>query len=667
MQPLALPQISNLTDAGEASNVGSVHSNKTSDVGFNDLMSAARASAEKRRVEQEEFAAQRASEQAKMQSEANEAENAVDALSAAAKFASRNVKLKQRAAEEEKIRSAPLKKAATARSGDARTDALNDAEMRIPAKASGGEASSEGTLGEQHSVDLQPKATRTTNDAQSDAEQKPSTALTEKAPTPTISEDTLPHEIDLATDINTSEVEPVADLSAELMAQPQTLLTKPQNEVLLKADQENIDGANGGVTDARAASELGAVTGSAKGLSGTITKAELELNKDAPQSQNQSQTIADLDNADTENETGEGGVVTIEPLSTVSDPRQVEISNLAGLTATPTTHNAAVASVEQDQVLTQRPRQTPEQPINQNRTAGGTQVPNQGGGDVSSTQPAVRIDPDQRLARQSSSSETDARSVSKFEISSKTGSEQAFDAPTGSFDDTSANNGDKAPQQQQMTDKRPTLVQQLKAVTETASATQSLSPGKNAVSLQELAKLGVSEAAVSISPGNFVGTEAQEQTIAPTPLTTTTVQPQIQTSEAGSTNSASNLERRTIAADIRLRALERMVVAAARAGTETITLQLYPPGLGQVMIRLVMDGQKLRIMTRAANAEAVDALKEMEGDLRHALAGDGLDLAAFDVTDEKQDGDQDRRQKPADSAARSSGPNSDSFTVDLNA
>jgi hypothetical protein len=57
----------------------------------------------------------------------------------------------------------------------------------------------------------------------------------------------------------------------------------------------------------------------------------------------------------------------------------------------------------------------------------------------------------------------------------------------------------------------------------------------------------------------------------------------------------------------------------------------------------------------------------MEGDLRHALAGDGLDLAAFDVTDEKPDGEQDRRQKPAETAARSSSPSNESFTVDLNA
>jgi flagellar hook-length control protein FliK len=198
-------------------------------------------------------------------------------------------------------------------------------------------------------------------------------------------------------------------------------------------------------------------------------------------------------------------------------------------------------------------------------------------------------------------------------------------------------------------------------------ATPNSAPKKEVISIQELAKLGVSEATVSISSTTPASPEPKEAPVAAPTIATPSAQPQVQTSETGTSNSASNLERRTIAADIRFRALERMVVAAARAGTETITLQLYPPGLGQVMIRLVMDGQKLRIMTRAANAQAVDALKDMEGDLRHALAGDGLDLAAFDVTDEKQDGEQDRRQKSDESAARTSGPRNESFIVDLNA
>lgn len=133
-------------------------------------------------------------------------------------------------------------------------------------------------------------------------------------------------------------------------------------------------------------------------------------------------------------------------------------------------------------------------------------------------------------------------------------------------------------------------------------------------------------------------------------------------------SSSPNTERRTIAADIRLRALERMVVAAARAGTETLTLQLYPPALGQVMIRLVMDGQRLRIVTRAANAEAVNTLKDMEGDIRDALTLHGLDLADFDVSDESlDDDDAQRQQSPAPARPTSSGKKNETFIVDLNA
>lgn len=637
-----------------------------SDVGFNDLMSAARASAEKRRVEQEELAAQRASKQAKNQTEAKEAENAVDALTAAAKFASRNVKLKRDAADAES-RSTPGKKAATESSGDVQPDAQPDAETRSTAKSSRDDTSHNGTLSEPSSVDLQPKAASTINGAQGVTEQNNSTVLTDQEPTPTTVEFSLPHEIKPVPAINPSELEPVADLPGEFMAQPQKLFSQLQNGLALKADEENKDGSNGDVTATPHARELAALTDSAQATLSTVLKTEVEPNTDESLSQNPSPTMAGLENSVTENDGREEGAVNIEPHSSVSDSQQAEINNVASLTATPTTLNAAAAPVEQDPLLTQGRRQNLEQPIYQNRASVSTQVPNQGGGNVTSTAPELPIDQEQPLAGQSTSKGTDAASGYKFEINSKSGSEQASDAPTNSFDDTSANNGDKAQQQQQMTDKRSTVLQQLKAATEEVSATHKLSQDKIAVNLQELAKIGVSEATVSISPSNLVGTEPQEQTISPTPLATATVQPPVSTGEAGASNSASNLERRTIAADIRLRALERMVVAAARAGTESITLQLYPPALGQVMIRLVMDGQKLRIMTRAANAEAVDALKDMEGDLRHALAGNGLDLATFDVTDEKQDGDQDRRQKPADSTARSSGPNSESFTIDLNA
>ena len=666
MQPLAIPPITNPTDAGEASNVGSAHSNKTSDVGFNDLMAAARASAEKRRAADQEFAAKRSSEHAKIKSEDKEAETAVDALSAAAKFASRNVKLKQRAAEEERNRSAPDKKTVSKTPADSQADALPYAEMNATAKPAKAETSSEDKLSEPASVASQPEATRADNVTERDVEQSYSTALIAKGPLSDIAEGALSHEAKFDANVNSSEVADSADLSPESMAQPETLVTKDPNQLTLKADEPNSNPSDDDVTTARNAS-LAALTGSAKEILSTAVKAGVQTNEGDTAHQQESQSIAGLENALTEKGADEEGAPATAPLATVSDAPRAETSNIASLVAPTAPNNPAAAYVEKEGVLTQGRRQNPDQSFNLNRADTATQDPNKSNGDVSSTPHALQIDPDQRLAAQSTLRETDVPRVSKFDIGSKTASDQGFDAPTSGFDNTSTDSDDDAPQHQQMMDKRPTVAQQLKAVTGAISSTQNNAQGKNTVSVEKLAKLGISEASVSIGPSTFVGTEAQEQTIAPPPLATTTVQPQVQTSEAGASNSASNLERRTIAADIRLRALERMVVAAARAGTESITLQLYPPGLGQVMIRLVMDGQKLRIMTRAANAEAVDALKEMEGDLRHALAGDGLDLAAFDVTDEKSDGEQDRRQKPAETAARSSGPSNESFTVDLNA
>jgi len=222
LQPLAIPQTNNLTDAGEASNVTSAHSNKPSDVGFNDLMSAARASAEKRRVEQEEFAAQRASEQAKIQSDAKAAENPVDALTAAAKFASCNVKLKRDAAEVENSRSASDKKAATEISDNAQQDEQTDAETSSTVKLLRDETASDGRLSEPNSVDLRPKAARITDGAQDDTEQNNLTALTDQEPTPTMGQFSKAHEIKPGPDIYPSEFKPVAELAAEYMAQRQT-------------------------------------------------------------------------------------------------------------------------------------------------------------------------------------------------------------------------------------------------------------------------------------------------------------------------------------------------------------------------------------------------------------------------------------------------------------
>lgn len=663
MQPLAISQTPISADAGDASNVASTHPSRTNDVGFNDLFSAARAIAEKRQVAEEEFAANRAAERAKLQAEEKEAESAVEALTAAAKFASRNVKLKQRAAEDERIRSADEKRTIARSSAFTQADAPSDTEITTDEKAVKSEASSRETLVEQPHVDAQTEADKTSKVANIDTEESDPIALTAKGDSPTVAEN-LRHPVTThGPETNAPEVDPAEDLSTKFLAQQPTLVPKDQNGLTLNTARANIGQSEGDITTVQSGAVLATLTGAATETASTAAKAGVETTKAEQPHQDPGQTAVGFENADAE----KNRVISVDLISNDTDHQKTEASYVANLNTTTLTNSPAPANYDKDQVLSQGREQTPDQTFNRNRPAPAIQAPNQGDSDVPSTAQRSLVEPEQKLISRSSLTEIDVHKVTKFAIGTKETSGQDFDSPNSGFDDTSMNNGDEAATQQQMTDKRSSVIQQLKTLTESTSAAQNPVSGKNTVSVQELAKLGVTEAAIGGGHIALADPEAKEPNIASPPLATTITQPQIQNGGTEASNSASNLERRTIAADIRLRALERMVVAAARAGTESITLQLYPPGLGQVMIRLVMDGQKLRIMTRAANAEAVDALKDMEGDLRAALAGDGLVLTTFDVTDEKQNGEQDRREKSAETAAQSSGRSNESFTVDLNA
>lgn len=665
MQPLAIPQITNPTDAGEPSNVGSAHSNRTSDVGFNDLMTAARASAEKRRAEQEDYAAKRAAEQAKMQSEAKEAEKTIDALSAAAKFASRNVKLKHRAAEEERL-SAEHKREKAKTSGSQQAAALLDPEVNATAATSRAETANEEISSDPLTVNPQIEAKRAIDDADRESEQRTSAALIESGTAATEAKAVITQDIKPGSQVNSSQTETDADNLSELTAQPVSSDTKNRNELTLTSDQNEIASSTDGVKSMPNAAFVAALNHKDKEIMSAVVKAGDDATMGGSLSQAPSLQNADFENDVTATDADDKLASTTEPTSTVSTSQPIEANNITGAAATATTTNQANTEIENDQVLTSGRPHSPDQAYYQNRRDSASQSPNARNGEFANTTPASRINPNQQVSPDSSTSEAENFRAIRLSATSKTSSDQASDASKDHFDEKAANH-DNDGSQQQAGEKRPTVVPQLKNLTETVSSIRNIGTGKDTVNIQDLTKLQVTEATVSSNPGSLARSEAQEQTVAPPTLATISSPSMAQTSETGTSNSASNLERRTIAADIRLRALERMVVAAARAGTESITLQLYPPGLGQVMIRLVMDGQKLRIVTRAANAEAVDALKEMEGDLRNALAVDGLDLAAFDVTDEKQDGEDDRRQKPAGSATRSSGPNNESFTVDLNA
>jgi hypothetical protein len=195
-------------------------------------------------------------------------------------------------------------------------------------------------------------------------------------------------------------------------------------------------------------------------------------------------------------------------------------------------------------------------------------------------------------------------------------------------------------------------------------------PAKGDVNIRELLKLGVTDVALSREAPPLVAPQAEADQLAPIPVPdmTNTIASTPQASTAATTNVETNGERRTMAEDIRLRALERMVVNAARNGTQTLSIQLYPPGLGQVVLRLAMDGQRLRLATRASTTEAADTLRNMENDLRNALSGNGLHLAGFDVSEDGTNDEAPRRQQPAEPVIKTrSGGTDESFTVELNA
>ena len=207
-----------------------------------------------------------------------------------------------------------------------------------------------------------------------------------------------------------------------------------------------------------------------------------------------------------------------------------------------------------------------------------------------------------------------------------------------------------------------------KASDEVKSNERNEVPVSGGVQIKELTKLGATDIALSFE-AQSAPQQAPIDAPQPAPIQdnarTATAAPTA--TAVATTNVETNGERRTIADDIRLRALERMLVNAARNGTQTLSIQLYPPGLGQVVLRLAMDGQRLRLATRAATTEAADTLRNMEADLRDALAGNGLHLAGFDVSEDGTNDEAPRRQPVEPVVKTRSGGTNESSTVDLNA
>jgi flagellar hook-length control protein FliK len=131
-----------------------------------------------------------------------------------------------------------------------------------------------------------------------------------------------------------------------------------------------------------------------------------------------------------------------------------------------------------------------------------------------------------------------------------------------------------------------------------------------------------------------------------------------------SATGARDPRQRQMTEDLRARALERQVINAARDGADQIRMQLYPPGLGQVFVRITLEGGKLKLQARTATAEAADALRDIADALGEALGQSGLHLASFDVSDEQTGGG---RHRPSPSQQPVSEKNDSVFSIDLNA
>lgn len=174
---------------------------------------------------------------------------------------------------------------------------------------------------------------------------------------------------------------------------------------------------------------------------------------------------------------------------------------------------------------------------------------------------------------------------------------------------------------------------------------------------------------ISIVPG---GADAQTATLAQSasPMPTPVNAAENATRDAPVISSVAADGRRDTQrdAETRERQIKQQVLVALRAGTPEVRMQLYPPGLGQVMIRLALDGQKLRLSMKADSAEAADALTLAEGGLRDALSRDGFSLAGFDVHDDEQRGRnrRDTTQTPSPVSNHGAGEG-DAFSVDMTA
>jgi hypothetical protein len=165
------------------------------------------------------------------------------------------------------------------------------------------------------------------------------------------------------------------------------------------------------------------------------------------------------------------------------------------------------------------------------------------------------------------------------------------------------------------------------------------------------------------SQGTMPATTAMIQPVAPVPALDATTRDMA----AAITVNADGRRDTKRDAEIRQRQVEQQINLALRSGTPEIRMQLYPPGLGQVIIRLALDGQKLRLSMTADSDEASNSLAQTELGLRDALSRDGYTLAGFDLHDNRENNR--RHQSRADAATQptTSPAEGDAFSVDMTA
>lgn len=666
MQPLAIPQLSSPIDAGDASSAGTPQSNNGSGVVFNELLSAARVTANERRATDEEMATRREADLAKSAQEDRDTQNAVAALSAAAQFAANNVRLKQRAAAERLSHEEATKRAtagkAVAQQSTHRDDPAPEDQATTADNAALPELPADQTP---PSLSIQNNPSAKQN--KDTTEQNADGAMTGQASTPLASEEK----------IHADKAEPLVGIltgagATNMVAA--SALTE-QGVKTVKADPAPTEPAKDGQpkTTGVPATNIGALNQNAMqpaamqieevAASGAQPNADAKLAAPASPQKADAETQAEPDKAAVDKNDEDKAQ---DPLSQQPQPvaQTSDTSAIAALVATPELKSSNLTPMKTDPVLAPSRAQITEQSILQNRGSISTQ-PSKQLLTQNRTADNANLAAIDRDGRQTFATEAlDIRSVTKFETETPSSTTEASITPSAEGEQNASTQDEASSQLQKANDQG--LISALKTRNDIAPNLRTEMNPKTgeSVSLGELEKLGVKDFSVQVEPSQIAPPPTPEPQAPSAPPTPT----QAQMTGTTTPSSGPTTERRTIAADIRLRALERMVVAAARAGTETLTLQLYPPALGQVMIRLVMDGQRLRIVTRAANAEAVNTLKNMEGDIRDALTGHGLDLADFDVSDESQEDDNAQgQQQSAPARQTSNGKKNETFIVDLNA